>query len=88
MIEVRCSSCGSNALTEEDGFFVCSFCGTRFKREAPDIYAAEIDQTENVKRLLERADMYWSGGMRDRAKLIYEQVLELDAANPIARQRV
>ena len=87
MVEVRCKACGSNDLTEENGFFVCSFCGTKFKREASDVAAASVDQDENVKRLLERAEMYWSGGMQQRAKLIYEQILEIDATNPIARRR-
>lgn len=88
MLEVRCKACGSNDLTEDNGFFTCSYCGTKFKREASETGAASIDQEENIRRLLERAELYWSGGMQQRAKRIYEQVLELDAKNPIARQRI
>ena len=87
MKEMRCASCGGIGLTEKNGYYVCEFCGTRFKRETSDVSAAAIDQSENVKHLLKRADMYWSAGMRDRAKLLYEQILEIDATNETARQR-
>ena len=87
MIEMRCESCGSTELIEEGEFYKCSFCGTQFKREASDVRKAHIDQNENVQRLLERAEMYWTAGLRDRARRMYEQVLELDATNEIAKRR-
>lgn len=87
MIEMRCNSCGSNQLTLTDGHFVCEFCGSRFKREAFDAPRADIDHSEHVSRLLEKADMYWSAGMKDRARLIYGQILEIDGGNPVAKSR-
>ncbi len=33
MKQLKCEVCGSNELTEVDGFYVCDYCGTKFPRE-------------------------------------------------------
>lgn len=87
MDRVVCTSCGSSDLRQEGDYCVCAYCDTKFKRTADDIATQSVEQDDTVKRLLEKAEMFWSGGMPQRARLYYEQVLEIDASNPIALQR-
>ncbi len=93
MKEVKCEYCGASSFVNQGEFTFCSYCRAKFVTKSlynqghvstrPPI----ISLTGSTQILLERAELYWRTGERDKAKKLYAQVLELDATNPIARSR-
>ncbi len=83
---LRCVACGGNKLIEEDGRYICTFCGTEFVKE--NIAAADFDKQKRINDMLKRADIYWRHGKKLQAKKLYNQVLQLDARCKIALDRV
>lgn len=51
MEKVSCSCCGSNELTRDGSYYVCSYCGTRFKTNSID---STIAINNDVARLLQK----------------------------------
>ena len=92
MKTLTCSACGGNELIEQEGMYVCQFCGTKFVKEKSDVdnelRAASLDKDPRIADMLKRADIYWRHGNQAQAKALYRQILELDSRCEIARQRV
>ncbi len=86
MNQIQCPSCGSIKLIEDDRYYICEYCGGKIERTQP-IEAADVSNASGVTKLLERADLYWSVGKRDKAKRLYQQVLDIDASIERARTR-
>lgn len=80
---VTCENCGSKDLYEEDGFYVCKYCGTKFLITADDkpIRESIIDLNDDIARLLQRCK-----DEPERAKKCAERVLEIDPNNEEAKR--
>ena len=85
--QLRCPSCNSVDFAEEGRFYVCQYCGGMIERDVSSIKAI-VSSEESVRKLLERADLYWGLGKVEKARQLYRQVLDIDATNEIAGQRV
>ena len=51
------------------------------------VRSAVIAVSSSAASLLERADLYWDLGQTDKARRLYQQVLDLDATIERARER-
>lgn len=80
---VICENCGSNDLYEEDGFYICKYCGTKFLITVDDKPISEsiIDLNDDVARLLQKCK-----DEPERAKKCAEHVLEIDPNNQEAKR--
>ena len=85
--QLRCPSCNSIDFVEEGRFYVCQYCGGKLDRGSCAI-TATVSTADSVSELLSRANLYWDLGNTDRARQLYRQVLDIDATNEIARQRL
>ena len=86
MKQLRCPSCGSLELNEEGRFYVCQYCGGKIERDTSKL-AANVSSSSSADRIIERADMYWNVGKKDKARQLYRQALDIDATNEKARSR-
>ena len=84
--QLKCPSCGSNDLVEDGRYYICQYCGGRIERDLDKI-PSHVSSSTSVERIIERADMYWDVGKRDRARQLYRQALDIDATNEKARTR-
>ena len=75
---VRCSICGGNELYEENGYLVCSHCGSKHKKTKEDVGAREstIDLNADLLLLIEKlkSDPF-------NAKKYATLILEIDPSN-------
>lgn len=80
---VDCIRCGSNELTEVDGFLICTFCRSKFVPESSDVPVAqtEIELNSDVKRLLDLCESDPANRKRYAGL-----VLDIDPSNQRARQ--
>jgi uncharacterized Zn finger protein (UPF0148 family) len=53
---VKCTRCGSRELSEDDGYFVCAYCQSRFVPQSDDILQREtvIDVHSDIQALLQK----------------------------------
>ena len=86
MEELRCSSCNSVSFTEDLHFYICEYCGGKIKKDRVEVKAS-FTVSSSAASLLERADLYWDLGNRDKARRLYQQVLDQDATIERARER-
>lgn len=90
MKSLKCANCNGVSFTEHDRFFVCDFCGGQIMKDPSEFgvtRSATIAVSSSAASLLERADLYWDLGQTDKAKRLYQQVLDLDATIERARER-
>lgn len=78
-----CNNCGSNDLYEENGYYICKYCGTKFliTKDDKPLKESVIDLNNDVERLLQRCKEEPS-----RAKKCAERVLEIDPNNVEAKR--
>lgn len=83
MTEIVCRSCGSNDLTEIDGFMICNYCGTRhvMSKDEKGQKQVVIDWSDDVSRLIQK-----SKDEPERAKKYAERILEMDPNNEYAKK--
>lgn len=83
MKEFACRSCGSNDLYEENGYFVCRYCGAKYLKNDDDkpVKESVIDLNSDVEKLLRRCREE-----PDRAKKCAERILEIDPSNEEAKK--
>ena len=90
MRNLKCANCNSASFTEHDRYFECDYCGGRIlkdPREFGVVKSAVIAVSSSAASLLERADLYWDLGQTEKAKRLYQQVLDLDSTVVRARKR-
>ena len=58
MKRIVCEGCGSNEFLEENGYFVCKYCGRKYLKTKDDIPEKEsdFDLSEDVQSLLKKWD--------------------------------
>jgi len=80
---IDCARCGSNELTEIEGFLVCNYCRSKFVPESSDLPPIEtnIELNADVQRLLDMCEKDPVNRHR-YASLI----LDIDPTNQIARR--
>ena len=83
MKRVDCVTCGGNDFYEENGYWICNYCGAKYKKTAEDIAAKKstIDLNADVIILLEKIKSDPTNAAQ-YAKLI----LEIDPNNESALQ--
>ena len=90
MKNLKCANCNSVSFTEHERYFECVYCGGRVMKD-PCEYgmtkSAVIAVSSSAASLLERADLYWELGQAEKAKRLYQQVLDLDSTIERARER-
>lgn len=90
MRNLKCANCNSVSFTEYERFFVCDYCGGQVMKDPSEfgaVRSAAIAVSSSAASLLERADLYWDLGQAEKAKRLYQQVLDLDATIERARER-
>ena len=90
MKNLRCVNCNSVSFTEFERFFICDYCGGKVMKDHQEygpVTSAQISVSGSAASLLERADLYWDLGNTEKAKRLYQQVLDLDATIERARVR-
>ena len=90
MRDLRCANCTSVSFIEYERFFVCEYCGGKIMKDPREFgvtRSAAISVSSSAASLLERADLYWDLGNTEKAKRLYQQVLDLDATIERARLR-
>ena len=83
MISISCITCGSKELSEEGGFSLCIYCGSRFVRtqdERPGSGTA-IEVDSDVQRLLQKCKDDPSNCRR-----YAELILDIDPTNSEVRR--
>lgn len=68
-----CKNCGSTEYKTEEGFDICLFCGSKYKKE---ITESSISLNNDVKRLLEKINK----DPINKEKYI-DLILEIDPSN-------
>ena len=83
MKESVCKSCGSNDLFEKDGYYICKYCGTKYRITEDDkpLKESVIDLNNDVERLLQRCKEE-----PERARKCAERILEIDPNNAEAKK--
>ena len=83
MKTVACKSCGANELLEDNGYYVCKYCGTKFLITEDDkpLKESVIDLNNDVERLLQRCKEE-----PERARKCAERILEIDPTNVEAKR--
>ena len=81
MKRFECSACGANDLYEENGYVICKYCGTKFKKSLENGFGMEssIELDNDVKRLLEKIEKE-----PQNAKKYAQLILTLDPHNEYA----
>lgn len=81
MKRFECSACGANDLYEENGYAICKYCGTKFKKTREDgfIEDSSIELDNDVKRLIEKIEKE-----PQNAKKYAQLILTLDPHNDYA----
>ena len=90
MQNLKCANCNGVSFTEYERFFVCDFCGGQIRKDPGEfgvVRSAVIAVSSSAASLLERADLYWELGQAEKAKRLYQQVLDLDSTVERARER-
>ena len=58
MKKIACNQCGANELREENGYFICKYCGTMFSIGETDLPVGKsvmgIGLRKDVQNLLEK----------------------------------
>ena len=56
MKSVECTRCGSKELIEDNGYFICAYCQSRFMQEIDDYprKGAVIDVQSDIQALLKK----------------------------------
>ena len=82
---IKCDNCGSSDFKEIDGFYVCSHCGTKYKKTIDDYEpsAATIDFNSDVQKLLDQWDKF--PGQADKYAHL---ILEIDPTNQRALDQI
>lgn len=78
MEKVSCSSCGSNVLTRDGSYYVCSYCGTRFKTNNVD---STIALNDDVASLIQKCKVE-----PQNARRYANLILDIDPNNKEALQ--
>lgn len=79
MKEIVCENCGARELDRKDGFYVCRYCGSKFRIEKEE-KTSEIELNEDVAALLKKWDEN-----PERAERYARLILEIDPGNPRAK---
>ena len=85
MKQIKCTVCGANELQKIDGFYVCSFCGTKHVLTEEEYLKADstINLNEDVVRVLHR----WKDDPANGKK--YAQlILQIDPSNEKAKKEL
>ncbi|MBQ6222161.1 MAG: TFIIB-type zinc finger domain-containing protein [Solobacterium sp.] len=85
MKELKCTACGANDFREENGVYICNFCGTKFLLTKDDQLKvnSSIALNEDVVRLLHK----WNNDP-ENGKKYAQLILQIDASNEKARQEL
>lgn len=76
-----CEKCGSNELLEKDGYYICAYCGAKYKRELKN--ESQIDLGSDISRLLQRCK-----SDPQNARKYANLVLDLDPHNKEALEYI
>ena len=92
MKALQCEMCGSVDLVKQDGLFVCQYCRTKYSVEEARKMMIEgsvkIDNTNQIENLLIRAKQFEYKCEYEKALEYYNRVLDIDANNETAMQRM
>ena len=76
MRTITCSCCGSNSISKDGEFYVCSFCGTQYSyAEIQNMMNVRVDTSEKVANLLVLARRAKNNGDSETAAKYYEMIL-------------
>lgn len=75
---IKCISCGSSDLTEIDGYYICNYCRSKYKKKLSDGVGngPGIAINEDVLRLLEKCRKEPT-----KAKRYANLILDIDPSN-------
>ena len=83
MKKIICENCGGNKFTEDKGYLVCSYCGTKYLKTSEDLVVSlpSISINEDINKLLEKCKSDPKHALR-YANLI----LDIDSSNVQAKE--
>ena len=76
MNAVQCELCGSNEIVKQGDYLVCQHCGTKYAVEAARGLLVEVDNTQRIDNLYQRARMSREVGDFENAGKYYKKILE------------
>lgn len=76
MKQMVCEMCGGTDLQKEDGVFVCKSCGCKYSVEEAKKLMVEVDNTQKLSNLYERARKSLEVDDLEHASQYYKEILD------------
>ena len=91
-VALKCPQCGADIeLDDSREFGFCQYCGTKIMQEQQNIHlsgSVSVDKQQEIQSMLARANTLISQHRNKEAIKLYERILEIDATNAEANDKL